>query len=246
MTTKAQALHPYLEVQGPEGERYAVELVRERLTVGRLPNLNDVALDPDPQQLVTRQVHCVVEREGADHWVVDNGSVNGTFVRRGETLERVQGRAPLADGDVVCVLGRLTEAGDPVYWQLTFRDPLKTRPARIAPRPACLEYDWLQAKLFHVEGAARAEIKGLRPQEHKLVRYMAERNRTNGNVPVLCSYEELITAIWGEDAYHSQDEVIHLVWGLRKKIEPDQKEPRLLQLERGLGYRLNTCPRSMG
>jgi DNA-binding response OmpR family regulator len=42
---------------------------------------------------------------------------------------------------------------------------------------------------------------------------------------------------------HTQDEVTHLVWGLRGKIEADRNNPRLLETERGLGYRLRTCPR---
>ena len=235
---------PFLEVSGPDGQKFTVEVCRERITIGRFRDLNDVALDPDPQQLVTRNVHCTVERDGGGWWVVDNGSVNRTFLKRGSSLEVVEGRRPLTEGDVIRVLGRLTEAGEPVYWELTFRDPERTRPVVGLPRPACLEYDWLQAKLFHIEGPKREEIRGLRPQEHKLIRYMDQRNRSNDNAPVMCTYEELITAVWGEESWHTQDELNHLVWELRQKIESDPKEPRFLQTERGLGYRLETCPRT--
>ena len=70
-----------------------------------------------------------------------------------------------------------------------------------------------------------------------------ERNRANDNVPVMCSYEELITAIWDEEAYgHTEAEVNRLMWELRQKLELDPKEPRFLETVRGLGYRLRTRP----
>lgn len=237
---------PWLDVAGPDGPITSVQLERDRITAGRLPEANDIALGPDPQHLVTRQTHCYVERDGGGWWVVDNGSVNGTFLRRARdgAMEQVQGRVALSDGDTVCILAAFPEAGDAQYWTMTFRDPAKTRPVSVITRAPCLEYDWLQARLYRAEGALRGEITGLRPQEHKLIRYMAQRNQANGGVPVLCSYEELITGIWGDEAMHTQDEVAHLVWGLRRKIEIDPNLPRLLETERGLGYRLRTCPRS--
>ena len=234
---------PYLEVHGPDGEEFTVELTQDRVTIGRFPDFNDVGLEPDPQQLVTRKVHCAVERDAEGWWVVDNGSVNRTFLQRGQTVEVVSGRAPIADGDTIRILGRLAEEGGPVYWQLTFQDPLKTQRVEGVLRIAYLEYDWIQARLFRVDGLNRQEVPNLRPQEHKLIRYMDQRNRANDNVPVMCTYEELITALWGEESYgHAETDVTHLVWELRQKIEPDPKEPCFVQNVRGLGYRLVTCP----
>ena len=238
------ALRPYLAITSPDGQKRTLELSLDRMTIGRMQELNDVALEPDPQKLITRQVHCFVERDEGGWWVVDNGSVNGTFIQRDPALamEQVQGRASLSDGDAVCILGTLTESGEPRYWTLTFNDPQKTRPVAAVTRAPCLLYDWVQARLYRIEGGARTEVTSLRPQEHKLIRYMAQRNHANGGVPVLCSYDELIAAVWGEEAMHTQDEVTHLVWGLRQKLERDRNNPQLLQTERGLGYRLRTCP----
>ena len=239
------ARRPYVVVASPDGEERTVELGDNRLTIGRLPELNNVALDPDPQLLVTRQVHCLVEWENGDWWVGDNGSVNGTFLRRRqrEELERVQGRTPITDGDTICILGLLAETGEPRYWSLAFHDPLMTRPVAALLPVLCLDYDWAQAKLYRTEGTTRQEISGLRPQEHKLIRYMVQRNEANGGAPVLCSYEELIAGLWGEEALHTRDEIASLVWRLRQKIEPDKANPRLLETEAGLGYRLRTCQR---
>jgi DNA-binding winged helix-turn-helix (wHTH) protein len=237
------ALFPFLKVHGPDHQESKVDLLKDRITIGRFREFNDVGLEPDPQHLITRKAHCSIERDAEGWWVVDNGSVNRTFLERGQSIEVVNGRVLLMDEDGIRILGRLTEDGEAVYWVLTFRDPLKTQPAHHEEgRSAAsyLTYDWIQAKLFKVEGASRREIANLRPQEHKLIRYMDHRNRTNGHVPVMCSYEELIEAVWGKDATQTETEITHLVWELRQKLEPDPKQPHFLQNVPKLGYRLVT------
>jgi DNA-binding response OmpR family regulator len=69
---------------------------------------------------------------------------------------------------------------------------------------------------------------------------MDQRNRANGNVPVMCGYEELMVAIWGDAAGHTETEVNHVIWELRQKIEPQPNQPQFLQTVKGLGYRLET------
>ncbi len=235
-----EELEPFLDISGPDGQHFRMGLTKDRITIGRLKVFNDVALEPDPQHLITRKVHCSLERDADGWWVIDNGSLNRTFRRRGSEIEMVQGRARLEDGDSVLILGNLTETGNPSYWELTFRDPMGTRPSVHLHLvvSAYLEYDWIQAKLFRVSGSVRQEIQDLRPQEHKLIRYMDQRNRANGNVAVMCTSEELLAAIWGEEALHTETDLAHLVWELRQKLEPNPKEPRFLETVRGLGYRL--------
>lgn len=233
-------LLPFLEIRGPEGQDFTIQFTKDRVLIGRFREFNDVALEPDPQQLITRKGHCTVEW-AADGWcIIDNGSVNKTFIKRQQALEIVIGRALIHDGDTICILGKLSIGEDPRYWELVFHDPQRTQVADTGPRPTHLEYDWIQAKLFRVEGSTRQEIRNLRPQEHKLIRYMDQRNRANGNAPVMCAYEELLTAIWGEEALHTEAEVNRLVWELRQKFEPNPNEPQFLETVRGLGYRLLT------
>lgn len=234
---------PVLEITDPAGQPYkTIPLTEERLTIGRFPAHNDLALEPDPQQLLSRKGHCALEYDAGSWWVVDNGSVNGTFLQHSGEVQMVVGRARLAEGDAIRLLGRWSEQGEPCYWTLVFHDPLGTKPAGTRPGVVALEYDWVQARLFRVDGHSRLEIAGLRPQEHKLIRYMDGRNRTNGYAPVMCTYEELITAIWGEESLHTEVEITHLVYELRQKLELTIQEPLLLQNVRGLGYRLVSRP----
>ena len=54
-----------LNLSGPDGSApVSVLLSGARATVGRLAELNDIALQPDPQLVVTRAGHCAFELEG--------------------------------------------------------------------------------------------------------------------------------------------------------------------------------------
>ena len=234
---------PTLEVTDPDGQPYrTVQVPPDRLTIGRFEAYNDLALVPDPQQLLSRKGHCALERDALGWWVVDNGTINGTFLVRGGEMQQVIGRERLQEGDTIRLLGLLPETGALRYWELIFRDPQGTQPLGVRPELAALEYDWVQARLYRVQGRTRQEIGDLRPQEHKLIRYMDQRNRANGQVPVMCPYEELLEAVWGEERLHTEDEINHLIYGLRQKLEPTPKEPQFLQTVKGLGYRLITHP----
>ena len=234
-------------VSDPGGKTLAVvTLDDDRISVGRLPDANDIALEPDPQRLVTRVDHCAFEREGGRWFVVDGGSVNGTFLRHGGALERVTGRAPLQEGDVVCVLASVPDDGARTFFELAFHvsgDSQATRAVRFAPSAAasdCLRYDASRAKLLLVRGSERHEIE-VRAQAHRLAGYMAERNASIGGSPALCTHDELMEAVWGDEPMHTHAELAKLVWEIRKKLEPFGAE-HLLENERRRGYRLHTCP----
>ena len=224
-------------VSGPKGAEPArVELRGERVTVGRLAEVNDIALEPDPEHLVTRAEHCTFERTG-DAWsIVDGAGVNGTFVRRGGELKRVAGRMPLRSGDVICVLASIPHQEDPHYFELAFEttaDSQATRAAQAHDLGDCLRYDAQKARLVLVHCGEEHELH-IRAQAHKLVRYMAER------APALCTHDELMHAVWGDEPMHSREELAKLVWELRKELEP-YDAGHLIENERRLGYRLRTC-----
>jgi hypothetical protein len=234
-------------VFGPDGAPLGtVELSAQRVTVGRLAEVNDIALQPDPELLVTRIAHCTLERAGAQWFVVDGGSVNGTYVRRGDALQRVNGRAALHDGDVVCVLASIAETGEQRFFELAFHGSEDSQATRAAvlrdatPVAACLSYDADAARLVLVQNGQRHELQ-IRAQAHRLVRYMAARNDAGGGSPALCTHDELMHAVWADEPMHSRMELAKLVWELRKKLEPFDAE-HLIENERRLGYRMRTCP----
>jgi DNA-binding response OmpR family regulator len=232
-----------LVVSGPGVPPRRVLLTGVRVTIGRLAGTNDIALQPDPQQLVSRAGHLALERHGADWFLVDSGSVNGTFLRRGGDLLRVTERVPLHDGDVACVLAGVTEAGQRTFFELSFHeggaDSQATRAAPLEPETeACLDYDPVEARLVLVREGTRQELQ-IRAQAHRLVRHMFERNRETG-APALCTHEELMGAVWGDEPLHTREELAKLVWELRRKLEPFGSQ-HLIENERGLGYRMRTC-----
>jgi DNA-binding winged helix-turn-helix (wHTH) protein len=231
-------------VSGPDGAFLgSVALEGGPITVGRLAEVNDIALLPDPEQLVTRAGHFVLERDGAHWFVVDGGSVNGTFLRRGGGLNRLTHRMALRDGDVVCVLASVGEEGDQRYFELAFNAAGDSQATRTAPvhavSSACLSYDADEARLVLVHGVERHEIP-IRAQAHRLVRYMVERNAAHGGGAALCTHEELMHAVWADEPMHSREELAKLVWELRKKLEPF-RAAHLIENERRLGYRMRTC-----
>ncbi len=65
--------------------------------------------------------------------LVDGGSVNGTYVRRGEELERIGRRAALRDGDVVCILAAVETDGARRYFELAYRQVADAQRTRAAP-----------------------------------------------------------------------------------------------------------------
>jgi DNA-binding winged helix-turn-helix (wHTH) protein len=245
-----EAIHssyPFLDIREPDGNEYCLRFEdilaeqpgRLRITMGRSSS-NDIVL-PDPHKKVSRS-HCSIKREG-DRWLlVDEGSANGTFLRQGQGGAEIDVRAVdtvlLHDGDVILILGKLTVSEQPIFWQLTFRDPNVTEHVEGFQPVAEVEYSLSQQKLFKVTRQWKTEVK-LSPQERNLVHYMAQRCFDNQCQPTVCGYEELIQAIWDEAFGHVPNEVNRLVWSLREKIERDSGEPRFLKTARGQGYLLD-------
>jgi len=229
---------PRLKVRGPTGQTSIIELGEACLTIGRLPGHNDVALHPDPESLVTRYAHCRIERLGSTWWVTDGGSINGTFLLRKGAVSPVRERTPLADGDVIRILGA-RGTGSPRYWEILFEDPHRTRPAGEAPDRLSVEFDLVQRELFLLSGSTRQKVE-LRHQERLLLAHMAQRNAEAGNAPAFCTYRELMTAVWG-DSFRLRAELFHLISSVRRKIARAAGDDLLvIETARGSGYRLHT------
>jgi DNA-binding winged helix-turn-helix (wHTH) protein len=106
-----------------------------------------------------------------------------------------------------------------------------------------VQLDRLYWRLFRVmaSSSTRDEIPNLRPQEQQLLRFMDERNRMNNYTPVVCSYEELVAAIWhGREIEDGKADLTHLVMEVRRKVEPNPEQPLILRNVRGRGYLLKS------
>jgi phosphate regulon transcriptional regulator PhoB len=81
------------------------------------------------------------------------------------------------------------------------------------------------------EVRVRGGLVELSPKEFDLLRVlMTNRGR-------VLTRERLLSRIWGEERYVDERTVdVHIRW-LRRKIEQDASEPRLIQTVRGTGYR---------
>ena len=148
---------------------------------------------------------------------------------------RSDGKLALADGDEILILGKLIEPDDYIFWHLKFRDPSQTQEVKNFQYVESLEYSLSQEKLFRNTSRNQEEIN-LTPQERRLIHYMAQCNHKNRDEPVICSYEELLQAIWLEKFGHTNAEVNRLIWSIRNKIETDSGEPKFLQTVKGSGY----------
>jgi hypothetical protein len=141
----------------------------------------------------------------------DLGSTNGTYLNG----ERVQAPVQLRDEDRIKV-------GDVVF---VFHDPNVTFPETALPT---LDVD-LTAGVVRVD----RELVELSAKEFALLAYLYQRQ---GEV---CSKEEIGRAVWPEykDVVYDY-QVENLVGRLRRRLEPDPSEPKLLITLRGLGYKL--------
>jgi len=88
----------------------------------------------------------------------------------------------------------------------------------------------IEAQSRHV--AVQGTRVKLTPREYDLLHLLAL------NAGAVLPHETIIRRVWGYDYEGNIDNLKLYVWYLRRKIEPDPKQPRYLLTERGVGYRL--------
>ncbi len=218
------------------------------VTVGRASQsfTPDVALE-DLDALVSRR-HCVFTQHWGSWWVEDTSSRNGTFLNRGGTLIPLNERTQLGKDDLVCIVAARDESGPTSYWELTLVDPSATQtlggPGRLKPsagRP-CVRWDPTSHRL-EVLSDGTPRVVELRKQGYTLVDHMVSRNNAASET-VVCNTGELLEAVWGPpdtwDKYRppTVENLRDLVLAVRKALEPDPKNPKILTNQRGSGYRL--------
>lgn len=231
---------PALTILSPDGnDRGMVLLAGEPIRIGRGAD-NDIVLDPDPAQVVSRE-HCVVEPVGRRWWVRDLDSRNHTYVERAGMRAEVD-RAELLHGDSVCLQAdrdaALTGGGDVRSWRLAFSDPGETR---LASQGKWLQYFPASETVWVLGGGQLPLRVTAPPKARRMLLLLLARHRELGEPRdgVLAGHAELKAALWPEDSddqLRSDGAVANVAWELRGALGDD--EGRLLQTVSGAGYRL--------
>ena len=242
-----QSRYPLLKVKKPNDKEYIIEIEKLGtdlsqdvcITIGREES-NHIVLS-DPQKNISRK-HCSLHSKDGRWWIVDRDSSNGTFLRRNNGQSEIDIRneelVPLKNEDEILILGELDASENPIFWRLKFIDSEETNHVIQLQMNSTVEYSLSQQKLFRVTSRDRQEIS-LQDKELTFIDYMSHKNQKNDHKPVICQYEELIKAIWQQDAFGVDKlDVHHLAWRIRHKIEPDSGESQFLKTVRGRGYRL--------
>ena len=79
--------------------------------------------------------------------------------------------------------------------------------------------------------AVRGETVELTPTEFRLLGTLTE------NAGLVLSQDQLLGRVWGQDYVESADVVRLYIGYLRRKIEVDSGDPKLIETSRGFGYR---------
>lgn len=82
------------------------------------------------------------------------------------------------------------------------------------------------------EVLVRNEPVDLTPTEYDLLLLLAE------NAGAVLDHETLLHGVWGQEYTKDNDYLKVYIWHLRRKLELDPRDPRLLLTEWGVGYRL--------
>lgn len=76
------------------------------------------------------------------------------------------------------------------------------------------------------------QVVDLTPTEYQLLILLAE------NVGQVVPHEKLLSSIWGSGKESDHDSLKVYIWHLRRKLEENPRQPKLLVTEWGIGYRL--------
>ncbi|MBK9945337.1 MAG: response regulator transcription factor [Kouleothrix sp.] len=99
-------------------------------------------------------------------------------------------------------------------------------------RPIVAGSDEIQINKQKREVRVRNEPVDLTPTEYDLLVLLAE------NAGTVMEHEVLLRGVWGQEYTKDNDYLKVYIWHLRRKIELDPRDPKLLLTEWGVGYRL--------
>ena len=203
---------------GRPGASYVLGL--GETTIGRLPE-NDIVLDGDG---VSRR-HARIRWDGAAFEVEDLGSKNGAMVNG----ERLSGRRTLRDGDLLVIPGwtlRFDAEGETATQAVPLGSDGSAATTRLAGKAVVLKPETREVLV-------RGTAVQLAPKEYLAITLLYGRAGT------VVSKEELANHVWPEYKGDVTDYNIHQVISrLRRAVEVDPAQPRVLITRPGFGYML--------
>ena len=229
-------LLPYLKITYPDGEEQILKLTKTIYTIGRLPEHNDIDL-PETEGIITRIEHCILERK-TDGWWIKDKSTNGTIIERAGVQLQIKNfpeqKILIYSEDIIKIHN----------YELKFIDPAKTPnlsfkdQVNLISNPPILIFNLSQLTLYKVEQYQRISIP-LTPQLIDMLTCLARKNLANNNQPTVCTYDELITAIWKGDNFGDKRSLINgLAKDIRKIFTENGGDSSLLDTRKTKGYLL--------
>jgi two-component system KDP operon response regulator KdpE len=113
---------------------------------------------------------------------------------------------------------------------------------RAASEPTVFDHDiaysddYLTINVQEHRVTANGQPVKLTPTEFNLLMQLVD------NAPRIVPYRDLLEQVWGFEYIDDIDYLRVYIWHLRRKLEPDPKEPRYIINELGIGYRFETHP----
>lgn len=111
---------------------------------------------------------------------------------------------------------------------------------RAASEPTVFDRDvaysdeYLTISLNDRRVTTRGQPVKLTPTEFNLLMHLVQ------NAPRTISYRDLLEEVWGFEYIDDIDYLRVYIWHLRRKLEPDPKDPRYIVNELGVGYRFES------
>jgi two-component system KDP operon response regulator KdpE len=116
--------------------------------------------------------------------------------------------------------------------ELSARIRALLRRVPVVYRPIVVGNGEIQIDQQKREVVVRGELIDLTPTEYQLLMILAE------NAGKVVEHEQLLRAVWGQEFTKDNDYLKVYIWHLRRKLEQDPRNPRLLLTEWGVGYRM--------
>ena len=130
----------------------------------------------------------------------------------------------------------ILKPADPAILLARVRQPARQPASRPSSSESAYSDDYLTINAQERCVTANGQPVKLTPTEFNLLMRLVD------NAPRIVPYRDLLEQVWGFEYIDDIDYLRVYIWHLRRKLEPDPREPRYIINELGTGYRFETRP----